>query len=320
MDTSSVHPFTRAAGTGKTIAVIGAGPAGLTCAHELARLGHDAVVYEAKAKAGGLNEYGLAAYKMAGDFAAKEIKFILDIGGITIKTGQALWAAILACKELQDKYDAVFIGIGLTNMRKLGIDGEDLGGAGNALDFIEEIRQASDLSKIDTGADVIIIGGGNTAIDAAVQAKRLGAGSVTLVYRRGAEQMGATDWEQDLAATNGVTIKHWASPVEIIGDGNVSAVRFERMGLKGGKLSGTGDMFDLKADRVLKAVGQTLVSDELADLKIERGKIVVDGSGLTSIAGVYAGGDCISSGEDLTVQAVADGKSAAIAIAKMLEA
>ncbi|PHS40835.1 MAG: dihydropyrimidine dehydrogenase [Robiginitomaculum sp.] len=318
MDSAKTHPFKRAANTGKTIAVIGAGPAGLACAHELARLGHDVMVFEARAKAGGLNEYGLAAYKMAGDFAAKETKFITDIGGITIKTGQAL-GRDFSLQDLQDNYDAVFIGIGLTNMRNLGIAGEDLSGVSNALDFIETIRQTSDLSTLDPGEDVVIIGGGNTAIDAAVQAKRLGVNTVTLAYRRGAEQMGATNWEQDLAAKNGVIIKHWAKPVEIVGSGHVQAVRFERTQLLDGALSGTGDMFDLQAGSVLKAVGQTLVSDDLNVLDIRRGKILVDASGMTSVAGVYAGGDCIASGEDLTVQAVADGKNSALEMHKMLE-
>ena len=318
MASTTKHPFSRASNTGKTIAIIGAGPAGLACAHALSRCGHNITIYEANPKAGGLNEYGLAAYKMAGNFAAKEVKFITDIGGISIQQNAAL-GRDFTLENLQGKYDAVFIGIGISRPRSLGIKGENLKGVSNALDFIKTIRQASNLSKIDAGNHVVIIGGGNTAVDAAVQARRLGAGNVTLVYRRGAAQMGATKWEQDLAATNGVTIQHWASPTAIIGQGKVSAVQFERMELKDKKLCGTGKMLTLEADRVYKAVGQTLVSDDLDDLIIERGKIAVDKNGLTSRAGVYAGGDCISSGEDLTVQAVADGKNAAKAIHKMLE-
>ncbi len=318
MDRAKTHPFKRATSTGKTIAVIGAGPAGLACAHELARLGHDSVVFEAKTKAGGLNEYGLAAYKMAGDFAAREVAFILGIGGIEIKTGQAL-GRDFSLQDLQDSYDAVFIGIGLTEPRRLDIAGENLGGVVDALEFIENIRQAGDATKINPGNNVVVIGGGNTAIDAAVQAKRLGADNVTLVYRRGPAQMGATKWEQDLAATNGVFVKYWASPAKIIGNEHVSTVRFETMALADNGLSGTGKTFDLQADRVLKAVGQVLAGDDLADLKIERGKIVVNASGQTSVPGIYAGGDCTASGEDLTVQAVADGKNSAQAIHKMLE-
>lgn len=319
METATTHPFVRAAPTGKTVGVIGAGPAGLACAHELARCGHDVTVYEAKPKAGGLNEYGLAAYKMADDFAAKEVAFILEVGGIDIKNGQAL-GRDFSLSSLQEKHDAVFIGIGVTNPRALGIEGKGLDGVSNALDFIETIRQANDLSKINPGDDVVIIGGGNTAIDAAVQAKRLGAENVTLAYRRGPSQMGATEWEQDLAATNGVVIKHWVSPLAILGEGCASSVEFEYMRLVDGALTGSGDKLSINADRVYKAVGQTLVSDGLTDLKIKHGKIEVDADGLTSLPAVYAGGDCIKSGEDLTVQAVADGKKSAQAIHAMLEA
>jgi len=319
MDTATSHPFVRAAPTGKTVGVIGAGPAGLACAHELALYGHDVTIYEAKPKAGGLNEYGLAAYKMVGGFAAKEVAFILDVGGIDIENGQAL-GRDFSLGDLQAKHDAVFIGIGVTNPRALGIEGEGLGGVSNALDFIETIRQSDDLSKLNPGDDVVIIGGGNTAIDAAVQAKRLGAENVTLAYRRGPSQMGATQWEQDLAATNGVVIKHWISPLAILGDSSVKSVEFEYMRLVGGVLTGSQDRLYLNADRVYKAVGQTLVSKDLAGLKIQHGKIVVDADGLTSRPGVYAGGDCTQSGEDLTVQAVADGKKSARAIHAMLEA
>jgi len=167
---------------------------------------------------------------------------------------------------------------------------------------------------------VVIIGGGNTAIDAAVQAKRLGAENVTLAYRRGPSQMGATEWEQDLAATNGVVIKHWVNPLAILGEGHVKSVEFEHMRLEGGVLTGSGDKLSINADRVYKAVGQTLVSGDLTGLTIEHGKIAVDADGLTSLPNVYAGGDCIQSGEDLTVQAVADGKKSAQAIHAMLEA
>lgn len=318
MATANTHPFVRAAPTGKTIGVIGAGPAGLACAHELALSGHDVTVYEAKAKAGGLNEYGLAAYKMANGFAAKEIAFILEIGGINIQNGQAL-GRDFSLGDLRGKHDAVFIGIGVTNPRALGIEGEELDGVSNALDFIETIRQADDLSKINHGDDVVIIGGGNTAIDAAVQAKRLGAKNVTLAYRRGPSQMGATEWEQDLAVTNGVVIKHWVSPLAILGKDHVKSIEFEFMHLVDGVLTSSGDKLSIDADRVYKAVGQTLVSDGLIGLKIQHGKIVVDADGLTALPTIYAGGDCIKSGEDLTVQAVADGKKSARAIHAMLE-
>ncbi len=307
------HPFARAAATGKKIAVIGAGPAGLSCAHALALLGHEVTIFEARPKPGGLNEYGLAAYKMAHDFAAREVDFILGIGGIDMMYNKALGRDVKLA-DLREHYDAVFLGTGLGRPRALGIAGEDLDGVDDALGFIEEIRQADDLTQLDPGQNVVVIGGGNTAIDAAVQAKRLGARSVTLVYRRGPGQMGATGWEQELAATNGVVIEHWAKPVRLIGETVVHSIDFERTRLDGSKLVGTGEHFTLYADRVFKAVGQELIADGLSGIKCMSGKIVVDGTGQTSLPGVFAGGDCVASGEDLTVQAVADGKTAAAGI------
>ncbi len=313
MSQNEKHPFARAAKTGKTIAIIGAGPAGLACAHELAKQGHVVEVFESRKKPGGLNEYGLAAYKMVQKFAAREIAFLLGIGGITITYEKAL-GRDLTLAELKEKYDAVFIGVGLEKPRKLDIAGENLDGVRNALAFIEDIRQADDLAKIDPGESVVIIGGGNTAIDAAVQAKRLGARSVTLVYRRGPAQMGATKWEQDLAAINGVTMMHWARPVRLIGNGAVHTVHLERTALNDDKLRGTGEHFTLLADRVYSAIGQALVDTALGGIKQQNGKIIVDEHGQTSLPGIFAGGDCIASGEDLTVQAVQDGKTTAAGI------
>jgi glutamate synthase (NADPH/NADH) small chain len=313
MEKNGAHPFERAPSTGKKIAVVGAGPAGLACSHELAKQGHEITVFEARDKSGGLNEYGLAAYKMANDFAAKETAFVLDIGGINVEHGKALGRDI-SLAQLQNDYDAVFLGIGLTRPRALDIPGSEWGGVSDALGFIENIRQADDLSKLAPGEDVIVIGGGNTAIDVAVQAKRLGARNVTIAYRRGAEQMGATDWEQDLAAVNGVKITHWANPVEINGDGKVRQFKFERTQLKDGKLKGTNAVFELTASRVYVAIGQMLVADGLDGLDIQGGKITVSKNGQTALPGIFAGGDCIDAGEDLTVQAVEDGKRAATGI------
>jgi glutamate synthase (NADPH/NADH) small chain len=307
------HPFAHAVKTDKTIAIIGAGPAGLACAHALAAKGHRVEIYEARQKPGGLNEYGLAAYKMANDFAAREVAFILGIGGITIHYGQALGRDI-TFNDLQTRFDAVFLGIGLGKARPLGIAGERLGGVVDALKFIEDIRQADDPAQIHPGENVVVIGGGNTAIDVSVQAKRLGARSVTLVYRRGPAQMGATKWEQDLAAINGVTMMHWAKPERLIGDDVVHTLHFERTRLQDEKLVGTGDHFTLLADRVYSAIGQELYDDSLASLSCKGGKITVDATGQTALPGVFAGGDCIASGEDLTVQAVQDGKMAAAGI------
>ncbi len=304
------HPFVRAADSGKRIAVVGAGPAGLAFAHRAAMLGHAVTVFDAKPKPGGLNEYGLAAYKMTDDFAQREVEFLLGIGGIQIRYGQRLGQQ-LQLAQLRAEFDALFLATGLGGSNALGVPGEDLPGVRDAIDFIEELRQAPDKSKVAIGNDVVVIGGGNTAIDAAVQARRLGARRVTLVYRRGAAQMGATEWEQDLARSNGVIVELWAKPVVLEGEGKVASVVFERTQLRDGKLVGNGDTFRVAADQVFKAIGQHLLADALAGLNMAHGKIDVDAQLRSSLDGVYAGGDCIVSGLDLTVQAVEDGKRAA---------
>lgn len=306
------HPFARAPLSGKTLGVIGAGPAGLSFAHRAAMLGHDVIVFEARPKPGGLNEYGLAAYKMANDFAQREVDFLLGIGGIRIEYGQALGRDV-SLNELKGRCAAVFIGAGITATNALGAPGENLSGIYDALGFIEELRQAKDKSLLRVGRNVVVIGGGNTAVDAAVQSKRLGAENVTLVYRRGEQSMTATGWERDLARTNEVAIKTWAMPVRFEGTDKVTGVMFEKTAAQNGKLAGTGETFIVPADMVLKAIGQKLNETTFADLKLVRGKIAVDAEFQTSIPGVFAGGDCIVSGEDLTVQSVEDGKRAAIA-------
>ncbi|MBL4597017.1 MAG: NAD(P)-dependent oxidoreductase, partial [Robiginitomaculum sp.] len=307
---NSAHPFARAVGTGKHIAVLGSGPAGLTCAHELAKQGHSVEIFESQDKPGGLNEYGLAAYKMVDNFAAREAAFILEIGGINIQTGKAL-GQNLSLEQYRTQFDAVFIGVGLARSNQLGIAGEDLPGVHDAIQFISALRQSTDKSKLAVGDQVIVIGGGNTAIDAAVQAKRLGARQVDLVYRRGEAQMGATEWERDLAKINGVNLHLWAKPMQINGADKVASVTFESCKLENGKLVGTGQTNEVPTDMVLKAVGQSMNESALAGLTVHKGKITVDAHGQTSLPGVFAGGDCIASGEDLTVQAVQDCKRAA---------
>lgn len=294
-----VHPLARAAATGKKVAVVGAGPAGLACAHRLAMHGHEVTVYERRAKAGGLNEFGIAAYKSTDDFAAREVDWLLKIGGITIKTGQELGRDI-TLTGLEAGYDAVFLGIGLAGVNALKIPGEDLAGVRNAVDFIAELRQAKDLSSLPVGRDVVVIGGGMTAVDAAVQSKLLGAQNVTMVYRRGKEHMSASLYEQEHATASGVTIIYGASPVRIVGQDHVSAVEFAYE---------NGETFQLAADQVFKAIGQTLAGAPIAQ----------DGKKLVKRAGkVWAGGDCAAGGEDLTVTAVAEGRDAAEEINAML--
>ncbi|EPX79460.1 NAD(P)-dependent oxidoreductase [Litoreibacter arenae] len=304
-----VHPFTRARSTGKSVAVVGAGPAGLACAHRLAMHGHDVVLFDARAKAGGLNEFGIAAYKSTDNFAAREVDWLLGIGGITLHLDQRLGDG-LSLSELRDEYDAVFLGIGLAGVNALRASGEDKDGVSDAVSFIAELRQASDLTKLPVGRDIVVIGGGMTAVDAAVQSKLLGAQNVTIAYRRGLDQMGASKFEQDLAASKGVRIIANAQPLAVHGNGAVSEVEFEYTISDGGELTGTGETFRLKADQVFKAIGQTL--DGAPDaLKLDGRKIAVDEKGRTSEAKVWAGGDCASGGDDLTVTAVAEGRDAA---------
>ncbi len=313
---TGTQPFTRAAPTGRRVAVVGAGPAGLACAHGLARLGHEVVIYERRPKPGGLNEHGIAAYKLANDFAQREVAFILALGGIEVRHGQALGPE-LTLEALVRKHDAVFLGVGLGATNRLGLAGEDLAGMLDAVDYIEDLRQAPDKADLPIGRRIVVIGGGNTAIDIAVQAKRLGAETVTIVYRRGATDMGATGHEQEVAQRNGVLIRHWARPVELLAEsGRIAGVVFERTRLdRDARLAGTDERFTLEADQVFKAIGQRLLTGELASsgLVIEDGRIRVDAEGRTSHDRVWAGGDAIL-GQDLTVAAVEDGKRAARSI------
>ncbi len=316
------HPYKRASDTGKKIAVVGAGPAGLACAHRLAMYGHEITVFEERAKSGGHNEFGIAAYKATDDIAAREIDFILSIGGITIENGKML-GRDFSLENLRADYDAVFLGMGLMGVNSLGIDGEDADGSDDAVEFIADLRQADDLSKLSIGRKIVVIGGGMTAIDAGVQAKLLGAEDVTIAYRRGKERMNASEYEQDLAQTKGVRIKHNVQPVRVVTseDGAVSGIELEYTATSNGSLSGTGETFILEADMVFKAIGQTLERDGVDGyVVLEKGRIKVDENRRTSLDDVWAGGDCVAGGEDLTVSAVQDGKLAAEAMHAALSA
>ena len=310
----SAHPFSRAAETGRRIAVVGAGPAGLACAHRLAMHGHSVVVYDANAKAGGLNEYGIASYKTVDSFAKREVAWLLEIGGITIEHDKKL-GRDLNLTDLTERFDAVFLAIGLAGVNALGASGQGKAGVRDAVDFIAELRQAETYSQVAIGRDVVVIGGGMTAVDAAVQAKLLGALNVTLVYRRSRDRMNASRFEQDLAAAKGVRIITNAAPVEISGNGAVEAISFEYMD---DDLTPMGEVFTLSTDQVLTAIGQTLGATELPS--ITRGRIAVSPDGRTSVANVWAGGDCTGLGDDLTVTAVAQGRDAAEDIHRALSA
>ncbi len=316
--------YERAAPTGKKVAVVGAGPAGLAAAHRLARYGHEVTVLEARPKSGGLNEYGIAAYKSTNDFAQAEVDYVTAIGGIDIRNGKML-GRDFQLSDLVKDYDAVFLGMGLGGVNALRADGEEADGVANAVEFIAELRQASDLGSLPVGRRVVVIGGGMTAIDAAVQSKLLGAEEVTICYRRGQEHMNASEFEQDLAAANGVTIRHWLQPKRVVADGGkVRAIELEYTAMQGESLAGTGETITIVADQVFKAIGQSFVPVALngsgAGIQLEGGRIKVDGEGRTTMPKVWAGGDCVRAGEDLTVTSVAQGRDAAESIHKALTA
>jgi glutamate synthase (NADPH/NADH) small chain len=282
--------------------------------------GHDVVIFEAREKAGGLNEYGIATYKAVDDFAQREVDYVLAIGGIEVKNGLKL-GRDFTLADLTGNFDAVFLGMGLSGVNALGAEGENLPGVVDAVDFIAELRQATDKATIPVGRRVVVIGGGMTAIDAAVQAKLLGAEEVTICYRRGKEQMNASEFEQDLAASKGVMIRHWLQPKRVIArDGHVAGIEVEYTEMRDGKLEGTGEIGALAADQIFKAIGQTFEAAGLGSLAMAGNRIAIDAEGRTSVANVWAGGDCVKAGEDLTVTSVAQGRDAADSINRMLAA
>ncbi|MCF3594040.1 NAD(P)-dependent oxidoreductase [Rhodobacteraceae bacterium LMO-12] len=309
------QPFTRAAPTGKKIAVVGAGPSGLACAHRLAMHGHDVVIFEARDKPGGLNEYGIASYKTVNDFAASEVEWLLGIGGIDIRYGQSLGRDV-TLDQLAEDYDAVFLGIGLPGAYAL--DGFDKPGIGSAIDFIATLRQTPDLASLPVGRNVVVIGGGMTAVDAAVQSKLLGAENVTIVYRRDRAAMPASPFEQDLAASKGVRLVFNAKPVAAHGADAVEEVELEYTTQDGANLKGTGETFRIAADQVHMAIGQWLENPP-DGLALDGSALAVKDGQMTSQPNVWAGGDCAAGAEDLTVTAVAQGRDAAESIHAALQ-
>ncbi|MDD9800428.1 MAG: FAD-dependent oxidoreductase [Gammaproteobacteria bacterium] len=288
--------------------MVGAGPAGLACAHQLALFGHAVTVFEKQKKPGGLNEFGIAAYKTVDDFARREVEYILAVGGIEMRAGAELGRDI-TLEELRGEFDAVFLSPGLGGVNRAGVEGEGLDGVMDAVGFIAALRQAEDKSRIKVGKKIVVIGGGMTAIDIAVQTRKLGAEEVTIVYRRGPEDMRASRHEQDFARSNGVHFRCNARPARFIGEGTVRAAEFTVDG---------GETITLAADMVFTAIGQALGGGIPEGLSTADGRISVTADRATSIPGVWAGGDCVAGGDNLTVTAVEDGKVAARSIHRFL--
>lgn len=316
--------FERKPATGKKVAIIGAGPAGLSCAHALAREGVDVTIYEKESEGGGLMTYGIAAYKVTPDFCRQELEYILSIGGITILYNQALGKDVFL-PALQQAYDAVYLAFGVGVTRQLHIPGEQLEGVVDAIDFIYAIRTNA-FADVPVGDRVAVIGMGMTAIDAATQAKRLGAKEVTLVYRRTQHEMPCTEAELNIAKLDGCNILWLAAPKALLGtNGQVQQLVCEQMYLPA--TSGerampmaTGQTITLPVDMVIKATGQLPFEQLVRDnaLPDNNGRLITDAAGITGAAGVFAGGDCVNGGKEV-VDAVQAGKNGAQAILQYLQ-
>ncbi len=310
--------------SGKKVAVIGAGPAGLSCAAELAKLGHAVTILEKKPLAGGLSTYGIVVFREPVEVSLNEVEMVKRLG-VTIKNNITVGTDI-GFDELNSSYDAVFIGTGLGRVPNLEIPGENLEGVVDGIEFIESTK-TDKLETIKVGQKVAVIGAGNTAIDAATIAKRLGA-HVTMVYRRTQSEMTAYNFEYDFAKLQGIEYRFLTAPVSIQGDSSVTGLECQTMQLGAPDASGRprpepvpNSNFTLECDMVIKAIGQekqSSLAQELG-LQLEKGYIVVNNQNQTSNPRVYAGGDCVRlKGDASTVMAVQDGKIAAKNINSML--
>lgn len=317
--------FTRKESIGKKVAIVGAGPAGLSCAHVLSREGVDVTIYEKEKLGGGLMTYGIAAYKVTPEFCKDEVDYITSIGGIDIKYEKELGKNI-SLDELQKNYDAVYLGFGVGLARQLDIPGEELEGMVDAINFIYDIRN-NGYSKVPVGDKVAVIGMGMTAIDAATQAKRLGASEVTMLYRRTKEEMPCTEVELEIAMLDGCKVIWLAAPKEALGvNGKVAALKAEVMKLGEPDASGrrspvpTGEEFVIDVDMVIKAAGQQPFESLVKQNNIDNhyGKVKINAASETNIKGVFAGGDCVNGGKEV-VDAVQAGKDGAKAILDFLK-
>lgn len=317
-------PSPSGAGDVRRVAVVGAGPAGLSCAHVLSREGIDVTIYEKESKGGGLMTYGIAAYKVTPEFCADEVNYITGIGGIEIKYNQELGKDI-TLSQLKKEYDAVFLGFGVGIARQLEIPGEKLDGVVDAISFIYDIRTKG-YPAVPVGDKVAVIGMGMTAIDAATQAKRLGAKEVTMLYRRTEAEMPCTKHELDIAMLDGCEVKWLTAPQKIKSSGGkVKQLVCSVMKLGEPDASGrrspvdTGETFTLDVDMVIKAAGQVPFEKMVTKSKLDNknGKLVVNENCATNIKGVFAGGDAVNGGKEV-VDAVQAGKDGAASILSYL--
>lgn len=316
------------AANGHRVALIGAGPASLSCATELRKLGYATVIFDANPHPGGLNTYGIAAYKMRADDAIREVETIRELG-VEIRSEVEI-GRDLPLSQLEGEYDAIFFGVGLGETEDLLIEAGNIRRCVDALSFIERTKTTG-LDHVQVGLKVAVIGGGNTAIDAATAARRLGAGVVYMIYRRSQEEMTAFDYEYELAKGDGVTIIWQAAPVRVVPDarGRAQGLVCIRTELGAPDSSGrrspqpiSGSEFTLEVDMVIRALGQKKLAflEQIPNLKLDRGRVVVNPNSMqTSNPKYFAGGDCVNGGGEV-VDAVAHGKRAAHGIHAMVEA
>lgn len=325
---NNIQFFTKGKSTGKKIAVIGGGPSGLACAHELTVLGHDVTIYESNKNAGGLNTYGVAPYKLSNKDADKEIKYISQIGfkiktGIEVSNKNGKPNGQVTINELEKNYDAIFISIGLGKSKNIKTPGENLKGVIGAAEFIHDLREKE--QKISVGKNVIVIGAGNTAIDAAVESSKLGA-DVTVIYRRSKEEQSAYSFEVEHAKKHNVKFMYLTSPIEIKGKEQVEGIKciknklLKANGSKPNIEPITNSEFELPCNMVIFATGQEKKIDLLSEIKgleLNNGKIAVNKDFQTTNPKYFAGGDCVNGGKEV-VNAVAHGRDAARGIDKFL--
>jgi glutamate synthase (NADPH/NADH) small chain len=313
---------------GRRVALVGAGPASLGCAAELRKLGYGCTILERDPLPGGLNTYGIAQYKMTPETSLAEVEFVRSLGveirvGVSVETSAEPTPRSVPLADLLRDYDAVFLGVGLGSTQKLGIPGEQLEGVHEALDFIRDYK-IKPYGDVPVGRRVAVIGAGNTSVDAATAAVRLGAEKVWIVYRRSRDEMPAYDYEYELAKQDGVQFEWLTAPIEVVGQRAVEGLRCVRMRLGARDARGRrapepirGSEFTMPVDMVIGAVGQEKRLDwleRLPGLRLDNGRVMIEpATGMTSVPGLFSGGDCANGGKEV-VNAVAEGKLAAYGI------